>query len=102
MLRLLLALIALLTALPATAVPACHEAQAPAAHHAAHGQHGPVTPDQPSPPVHECLGCVPPADWLRAPVAAPTLPAAAPPATRQAALLRGRALAPVPPPPRIG
>jgi hypothetical protein len=98
-LRALLLLLALLTASPAfAAMPACHDAPVATAH-AMPGEHR-HTPDV-APP-HACLGCIPPSDWLAAPLPVPQLAPTVAPTPRIATLDLGRAPPPLLRPPRLG
>lgn len=98
MARLLVMLLSLLLALPAVAVPACHQPVASGAH-AHHAHHDPTPPTAVA--THDCIGCIPPSDWIGARIACPLVaqdtrrrPAAVP-------LIPGAIVRPTPPPPRV-
>lgn len=99
MLRALLILLALCLSLPATAMPAapCHDM----AMAAADGSDRPAQ-DRPAtaPLQHVCVGCVPPNDALRGPVALPALGRAPAPLAIVRRLDIGRGTPPALPPPR--
>jgi hypothetical protein len=95
----LLLLLALLTASPAfAAMPACHNAPAAATHAMPGGDHH----ESDVAPSHACLGCIPPSDWLAAPLPAPRFAPMVAPTPRIAALDLGRAPPPLLRPPRLG
>jgi hypothetical protein len=100
--RLLLALLAAALALPAVAPAACHDAAqpAPSAHHATMPGH--PAPHGDAEAVHGCIGCIPPSDWLRAPVVAAIRVAPPVRVARVTTLDIGRGSPPALPPPRRG
>ncbi|MGK6323497.1 hypothetical protein ACMGDM_10455 [Sphingomonas sp. DT-51] len=101
MLRLLISILALLLALPASAAPACHEpvaarvatVAAPMHHH----DHRPATPTA---VMHDCLGCIPPANLAPFVVAARLRPLERQRPPMRASSTAGAALKPLSPPPR--
>ncbi len=103
--RLILALLLAAFAVPAAAPAACHDASTPTRHAmmtmAVDTPHPSDTmPDRKAVPLHGCIGCIPPSNWIGARVAA-VAPADAPVLVERAAVLDiGLIAAPVPPPPR--
>lgn len=95
MTRLIVLLLSLLLALPAAAAPPCH----PHATTEAHAMH-----HAPAPPAatvaHDCIGCIPPSDWLAARIAAPLVPIAQIRPRAPSAWRAGVSTRPTPPPPR--
>lgn len=100
--RLLLALLLATFAMPGAAPAACHDANEAAPHATAMAM---AIDRHPSPrsdadAVHGCIGCIPPSDWLRAPLVA------AAPLSRSILIARamrldvGRGTPPALPPPR--
>ena len=97
--RLLLLILLAWSAVPATAsVSACHDTGMAA------GMPGmamaPHDAPEPAPP-HACVGCVPIADWLRAPVVPPLLAQPLPSDLRVVRMDLGRHGPPALPPPRV-
>ncbi|WP_203308518.1 MULTISPECIES: hypothetical protein [Sphingomonas] len=98
--RLLLALLLATFAMPGAAPAACHDAIEAAPHAMATDRH--PTPRSDADAVHGCIGCIPPSDWLRAPLVA------AAPASRPVLIARamrldvGQGTPPALPPPRTG
>lgn len=96
--RLIFFLLIAAFAIPSAAPATCHHA--PVAAHA-----GPMHDTAPVPqalPVHACVGCIPPADWLSPRLMAPTLTPVAKPTGRNPNRLFGTTLLPDLPPPRHG
>jgi hypothetical protein len=97
-LRALFLLLSLLMATPAAAMPACHDAPMAQAHAMA-GQHH--HKPEVAPP-HACLGCIPPSDWLAAPLPVPAMAPVMTPHPRITTLDLSRAPPPLLRPPRLG
>ena len=96
--RLLLALLLAVFAVPTAAPAACHDAPS-----TGHAMPMPAEDERPDAmPVHACVGCIPPSDWLGARVEAPTLISAARPSSPPPASLAGTRAPPDLPPPRRG
>lgn len=99
--RLLLTLLLAAFAVPVASPAACHDA----ATSGAKTRHAMVMLPHEQPakaiPVHGCIGCIPPTDWLAARIAAPSLTPAVAPSTVTARLnLRG-GIPPALRPPRL-
>lgn len=100
MIRLLLTLLSLVLAIPAAATPACHDAAPRVSASMPHHHAVPATPGTAA-ATHDCLGCIPPSDWIGPPLAARLLPAALRRVPAPVAQPLGMALKPTPPPPRL-
>ena len=92
-LRLLLVVMLVFGAAPTLAAP-CHDSMRMAGHSM------PVDAPGKAMPEHVCFGCIPPSDWLSAPVAIPALTSPVPLHARVARPDLGRILPPALPPPR--
>lgn len=99
--RLLLSIVALLLTVPAVAAPACHEAVPSQVATAMHHHGDTPAPAQPAAAMHECIGCIPPSDWLGSTLAALLIVSGDGPRALASAAPHGRALKPTPPPPRL-